>query len=83
MMCARLCITLSNPTMMCARLCITLSNPTMMCARLWITPSNPTRMCLHIPGNVFDVTIKIFVVSTLQQHRMIWITVLETMQDIE
>ena len=39
-------------------------------------------MCLHIPGNVFDVTIQIVVVSTLQQHRLIWMTVLETLNSI-
>ena len=76
-------ITPINPTIMCARLWITPTNPTIMCARLWFTPSNPTMMCLHIPGNVFDLTIKIIIVSTLQHYRLIWITVLEAMQDIE
>ena len=43
--------------------------------------SNPTMMCLHIPGNIFDVTVfKIIVVSKLQQHRLMSITVVETMK---
>ena len=38
--------------------------------------SNPIMMCLHIPDNVFDGTVfKIIVVSTLQQHRLMSITV--------